>query len=88
MQLITFILACYGMTMIVVYGKIFEPVRPNHYFFRCTMCMGFWVGLINIFMIELPFNAFTAGCISSGTSYLLSRLVDDDGILIKLKKEK
>jgi hypothetical protein len=50
--------------------------------------MGFWVGLINIFMIELPFNAFTAGCISSGTSYLLSRLVDDDGILIKLKKEK
>lgn len=88
MSLLTFVLACYGMTMIVVYGKIFEPIRPNHYFFRCTMCMGFWVGLINCFMIELPFNSFTAGCISAGTSYFISRLVDDDGILIKLKKDQ
>jgi hypothetical protein len=48
--------------------------------------MGFWIGLFNCFMIELPFNAFTSGCISAGTSYFLSRLVDDDGILIKLKK--
>jgi len=88
MELLTFILACYGMTMIVVYGKIFEPVRPNHYFFRCTLCMGFWIGLFNCFMIQLPFNAFTAGCISAGTCYLLSRLVDDDGIVIKMKKDK
>jgi len=49
--------------------------------------MGFWVGIFNWLLLELPFNFFIAGCISGGTSYLLSRLVDDDGILIKLKKQ-
>ena len=86
MQLIIFILACYGMTMILVYGSIFNSVRPKHHFFKCCMCMGFWVGIFNWFIVPTSFNWFTAGCISSGTSYLLSRLVDDDGILIKLKK--
>lgn len=88
MQLITFILASYGMTMILVYGKIFDAVRPNHHFFKCCLCMGFWVGIFNWFLMSLEFNFFVAGCISAGTSYLLSRLVDDDGIIIKLKKEK
>ncbi len=95
-QLLTFILACYGMTMIVVYSKIFEGVRNNLYSFnnelltymlKCCMCMGFWVGIINaICFFDLPFGVMVAGSISSGTSYFLSRLVDDDGILIKLKK--
>ena len=77
------------MTMILVYGKIFEPIRPKKYhFFKCPMCMGFWVGMFNWLMLDLPFNPFVAGCISSGTSYFISRLVDDDGILIKLKKDK
>lgn len=89
MNLLILILASYGMTMILVYGKIFEPIRPKKYhFFKCTMCMGFWVGAFNWFLLDLPFNPFIAGCISSGTSYLLSRLVDDDGILIKMKKDK
>lgn len=74
------------MTMILVYGKIFDAIRPSYHFFKCTMCMGFWVGLFNSFMLKLPFNWFVAGCISAGTSYFISRLVDDDGILIKLKK--
>ena len=86
MNLLTFILACYGATMIVVYGKIFEKIRPTYHFFHCPMCMGFWVGVANWFMLEVPFNVFIAGCISSGCSYFISRLVDDDGILIKLKK--
>ena len=83
--MLTFILACYGMTMILVYGKIFDSVRPKHHFFHCTMCTGFYVGLFNWFLLNLPFNFFIAGCISSGTSYLLSRIVDDDGIAIKNK---
>lgn len=87
MNLLIFILACYGMTMILVYGKIFNSIRPKHHFFHCTMCMGYWIGIINWFLISVPFNFFVAGCISSGTSYLLSRLVDDDGVVIKLKKQ-
>ena len=88
MQLSTFILACYGMTMIAVYGKIFDAIRPQHHFFKCPMCMGFWVGIINWFLIDVSFNFFVAGCIGSGASYFISRLVDDDGIIIKIKTNK
>ena len=88
MDLLTFILACYGMTMIIVYGRIFECIRPKHHFFHCPMCMGFWVGVINaICFFDLPYNWFVLGAISSGTSYFISRLVDDDGILIKFKNK-
>ena len=87
-MILTFILACYGMTMIVVYGKIFEAIRPKAHFFHCPMCMGFWVGVINaLCFFQLPFSFMVAGCISSGMSYFISRLVDDDGILIKLKRQ-
>jgi hypothetical protein len=89
MLLLTFILACYGMTMIAVYGKIFDAIRPQHHFFKCPMCMGFWVGVINtICFFNMPFSWFIGGCISSGTSYFISRLVDDDGIMIKVKTNK
>ena len=90
MDLLAFILACYGMTMILVYGKIFNTVRPTTGFFgdllKCTMCTGFWVGIFNWFLFDLQFNLFVAGCISSGASYFLSHLVDDEGILFKVKR--
>ena len=51
MDLFYFILAAYGLTQILVYGSIFNKVRPPrqwlHGFgklFHCPMCMGFWVG--------------------------------------------
>lgn len=88
MNLLIFILASYGMTMILVYGKIFDIIRPKHHFFKCCLCVGFWVGIFNSFFINISCDMFVAGCISAGTSYLLSRLVNDDGILINLKKEK
>lgn len=88
MILLIFILACYGMTMIAVYGKIFDAIRPQHHFFKCPMCMGFWVGVINtVCFFSMPFSWFVGGCISSGASYFISRLVDDDGIIIKVKKQ-
>ena len=96
MELLTFILACYGMTMILVYSKFFESTREKirsyniemlSYMIKCTMCMGFWVGIFNWFLLDLSFNFFIAVCISAGTSYLLSRLADDDGLTIKVKKQ-
>lgn len=84
------------MTMIVVYSKLFEKIRfalnklNNEYIsyiLKCTMCTGFWVGIFNWFLLDLSFNWFIAGCISSGTSYLLSRVADDDGLTIKVKKQ-
>ncbi|QDP62109.1 MAG: hypothetical protein GOVbin1807_108 [Prokaryotic dsDNA virus sp.] len=95
MDLIYFILTAYGLTQILVYSKIFEKIRPARdqygligYMANCSMCMGFWVGvflfLINGFTELFTFdynviNAFICGCVSAGTSYLISMLVDDSG---------
>ena len=89
MELIYFVLCAYGMTQILVYGSVFDKVRPKHHFFHCPMCIGFWVGalllLLNPFTELFTFeyklaNAFILGCLSSGTSYLLSVLVNDFGL--------
>jgi len=86
MDLINFILACYGLTMILVYGKIFDIIRPKHHFFHCTMCMGFWAGIFTWLFLPVSFNFLIAGFISSGTSYFLSKLIDDEGLAIKINK--
>lgn len=99
MNLLLFVLICYGMTMILVYGSLFNKIRPKEGFFgalfKCTMCTGFWVGVfVNICLFILNkdiFNSiiigsFLSGCISSGSSYFLSRIVSDDGIRIDPKK--
>ena len=96
MQTIHFILVAYGMTFIIVYGKIFEDIRPSKDYtkkwntlWNCPLCMGFWVGVFisclspytELFSFERSFvNAFLLGCLSAGTSYLISVLVDDFGL--------
>ena len=101
MSLIIFILAAYGLTQIFVYGSIFEPIRPTTgklgELFQCSMCVGFWVGTLlygvsfctELFTFELNVvNPFILGCISSGTSYILNRIFDDEGIKIKLETKE
>ena len=98
MELIWFVLAAYGLTQILVYGKIFSNYRPNKEdfkgwgeIFHCPMCMGFWVGVFlwgispytELFSFSnQPMTAFMCGCISAGTSYFLSMLVEDYGIRV------
>jgi len=57
--------------------------------------MGFWVGaflfgindLTELFNFDYNIaNAFLLGCLSSGSVYLLSTLVNDDGIKIKISE--
>ena len=97
MELLYFILASFGMTQILVYGKIFEKIRPKHYFFHCPMCVGFWAGfflfmingLVTLFEFQyLLGNAFVLSCLSSGTSYVLCMLFDDSGLKITHKDQK
>ena len=92
MELIYFILASYGLTQIIVYGKIFNKIRPCYHFFHCSMCMGWWAGLFlwainqytELFTFEYSIaTAFILACISSGTSYILDMIVSDEGINIK-----
>ena len=93
--MITYTIACIGMTQILVYGKIFNKVRPTKGWFgdllRCPMCTGFWTGLFlwaispytKLFNFDYTLvDAFLYGCIGAGTSYFLSMLVDDYGIRV------
>jgi len=92
MQLLWFILVCYGLTQVLVYGTIFQNIRPKHHFFHCPMCMGFWSGVIvyglsfytELFTFELNLaTPFLLGCLSSGASYALCMLIGDEGINVK-----
>ena len=89
MGLIYFILCAYGMTQILVYGTIFNKIRPEHHFFHCPMCVGFWIGVFlvginghtGLFTFDTSvINYFLLGCVSSGTSYVLCTLFGDNGV--------
>ena len=98
MNLLAFILAAYGMTFIIVYGKIFEDIRPKKDYskkwntlFHCPLCMGFWCSLFlfcingytELFTFEYSLgNAFCLSCLGAGTTYLLSMIVDDYGLRV------
>jgi hypothetical protein len=97
MELIYFVLCAFGMTQILVYGSIFDKIRPTCGYmgklFHCTMCMGFWVGVFlfginkytELFTYEYNImNLLLLGCLSSGTSYILSELFGDCGIKVSL----
>ena len=99
MELLTFILVAYGLTQILVYGSILKPIRPTKgklgELFHCPMCMGFWVGFFlcvispftPLFTFEPNFvTPILLGCLSSGTSYVLCQVFDDEGIKIKWTK--
>ena len=95
MDLLYFVLAAFGLTQILVYGSIFDSIRPSTgklgELFRCSMCLGFWVGAFlfgingytELFTFEYTFsNLFILGWLSSGTSYVLSMIFCDNGIQI------
>ena len=96
MELLTFILCAYGLTQIIVYGKLFNRIRPQKgkagELFKCPMCMGFHVGWF--LMLLSPFtelfnfdvsvaNYFLLGSLSSGTSYIFNMVFGDSGIQVK-----
>jgi len=96
MELTYFILCGYGLTQILVYGSIFDNIRPSKDWlsgfgklFHCPMCMGFWIGIFlwaindftELFTYEYSISsAFLLGCLGSGTSYILSMIFGDEGI--------
>ena len=100
MDLLWFVLTAFGLTQILLYGSIFDFIRPEKnldkkwtILFHCPMCMGFWVGaflfLINegteLFTVEYTsVNLFICGWLSSGTSYLIMMAVDDSGIKLNI----
>ncbi len=99
MGLIYFILCAYGLTYILVYGSIFNPIRPSKgklgVLFHCPLCLGFWVGVflwsINCFTELFTYdynliNGLLLGCLSAGTSYFLSMILNDFGLKFRNTK--
>ena len=98
--MLTFTIACVGMTQILVFGKIFNKVRPTKGWFgdlfKCPMCTGFWTGVIlwalspftELFTFDQSlFSGFVLGCYSSMVCYFASMLVTDYGLQIRIEKE-
>jgi len=99
MELLYFILCAYGMTFIIVYGSIFNAIRPTKgklgELFHCPLCIGFWSGvflwsindLTELFNYDYNLaNAFIMGCVSAGTSYFLSSVIEDNGFSVNINK--
>ena len=93
MTFIWFCLISYGLTQIIVYGKIFDQIRPKSgklgQLLECPMCTGFWVGIFLWFVKDYTqlFNfddsfvtALLLGFASSSVAYIITMVFGDDGI--------
>ena len=102
MTFIWFCLISYGLTQILVYGKIFDPIRPNTGWFAqllsCPMCTGFWVGIFlwfvkdytQLFTFDNSFiTCLLLGFAGSAAAYVGNMVFSDEGIKVEhLVKEK
>ena len=99
--MLTFTIACVGMTQIIVYGSIFDKIRPTQgwpgQLLSCALCTGFWVGVLlfclngftELFTFDYNLaNFLICGWLSSGTSYIFCTVFDDDGIKIMRKNNE
>ena len=95
MEFLYFVLAAYGLTQILVYGNIFNKVRPTEGWFgellSCPICTCFCVGALffgingwtELFTYEYNLvNLLILGWLSSGTSYVFNMVFSDKGIQI------
>jgi len=100
MDLVYFILTAYGLTQILVYGKIFDTIRPSKEifkgFFHCPMCVGFWTGTFlfgingctELFTFDYNLaNLFILSWLASGTSYIMTMIIADSGFQMGVNKE-
>jgi hypothetical protein len=97
LSLIYFVLICFSITKTLVYGSVFDKIRPKGKPWDCVLCMGFWVSLIIAGLISQGWVFFfppiigwidviLLGFLGSGTSYLLDNIIDDEGLRIEIKK--
>ena len=96
MSFIWFCLISYGLTQILVYGKILDPIRPKSgklgQLLKCPMCTGFWVGLFlwsvkdytQLFTFD---NSFVTGLLlgfaGSAAAYVGNTLFGDEGLKVE-----
>lgn len=96
-HLLLFALAVWGMTHILVFGEIFERIRPKHRFFHCPMCIGFHAGWFLFLLFRFAgirlfpnicFGMFVFGCIGSAVSFALIFTFTEEGISVTKSKQE
>lgn len=78
MDLVIFILACFGATTIITYSKLLEPLRDFaawvHQsvkdFLCCALCVSFWVGFILSYTWSF-LHPVTGGLVSCGACWVI-----------------
>jgi len=86
-SVLIWILACYGMTTIIVTSNIMLPFRNAlkkyallHKLVNCMLCMGFWVGVFWGSLMWDPFSRVDAtyplrllfdGCFGAATTWII-----------------
>lgn len=97
METILIIFCFYGLNTILHQGTILDKSRnflkrKSSFFdelFECTLCLGFWSGLITLMGNSLLGSLFVYPFASAGVCYLLYRVVDTlDDIYLTYFKEK
>ena len=81
MDVLFFILACYGITLLIVQSRIMSPVREIfngrvnflYHLLNCMMCTGFWVGLFTSIIYNFSPSYIT---LNGGGSSFLYNLLD------------
>jgi len=96
-NILSFVLCCYGLTQILVYSSLLSLIRPKYHFFHCPMCIGFWSGVLLLFLnpftelftFEVSLvNGLLLGWLSSGTSYALCMLISDGGFQYEYRNKR
>ena len=93
MTFIWFCLVSYGLTQILVYGKILDPISPKSgklgQLLECPMCTGFWVGVFlwfvrhhtELFIFDDSLiTGFLLGFAGSASAYIGNMVFGDEGI--------
>ncbi len=86
-SVLVWIMACYGMTTIIVSSVLFEPVRKAvekfsiaHKLINCMLCTGFWVGMFWGGLFWDPFSKVDTfyplqllfdGCFGAATTWII-----------------
>lgn len=97
-EIIIFIIIGCGITNILTqsyimewYRDLFKKNEYLSYLVKCTMCTGFWVGLIVSFIYSIPeinklniiLSAIFHGIIISYIAYIIQSLIDSIGNISK-----
>jgi hypothetical protein len=84
-NLLMYILCCYGLAATIAISQIFEPARSwikenfewGYKLIICPMCLSFWIGLLATFAgYPTPTNYYMYNAfIAVGSTYLLHAIV-------------